>query len=124
MNSKKNHEGWLMIDHRASPGVSAEFVRGLGFDPENCGIAGEGEIFEAATITCSHCQTVLLKNPTRTRERGYCAKCDHYICDPCAAEKHLTGECNLARKRHDNAQEQAFLGEQRGSTILLTSGVK
>jgi len=118
MNSKKNHEGYLLIDNRAGPGVSADFIRSCGKDPDLIPGVGEGQIFESATITCSHCQKVLFKNLKRTRERGYCAKCDHYICDDCNAKKFLTGECDLARKRHDEAQERAFLIEQQGSILL------
>lgn len=66
MHSKQSHEGYLLIDNTA---------------------AGEGKI-EAATITCAHCQVTFLKNPMRTRARGYCAKCDAYVCDNpgCSAE--------------------------------------
>src|SRR6185437_1135439 len=58
-------EGYLLIDNRA---------------------AGEG-IKETATMTCGHCKTVVVMNPLRIRERANCFKCDHYICDLCAAAK-------------------------------------
>lgn len=72
--SKRRHEGYLMIDHRASPGLPAPGM-------------GEGQLYETATITCVHCQTVVILSPTRTRARGYCQKCDHYVCDK--------PECNI-----------------------------
>lgn len=70
MGSLRRHEGYLLIDHSSSPGTAG---------------VGEGQVFEAATLTCAHCQRVLLVNPDRTRTRCYCAPCDHYICDPCGA---------------------------------------
>jgi hypothetical protein len=65
-----------MIDHRESPGVSPAMSLSAGAP-----VVGSGQMFESATITCSHCNRVVILNPLRTRERGYCAKCDHYICD-------------------------------------------
>ena len=45
-----------------------------------------------ATMTCSHCKTVVMKNPDRVRERSFCAACNHhYICDPCAAASKQPG---------------------------------
>jgi hypothetical protein len=43
-----------------------------------------GTLFEAATITCSHCQAQIIRNPARVRERTFCRKCNRYICDHCA----------------------------------------
>ena len=75
-------EGYLMVDHRASPGIPEDIARASGFDPKFC---GEGKMFEAASLTCSHCKGVVVKNPLRTRERHFCVKCGgHYICDGCA----------------------------------------
>jgi hypothetical protein len=85
MSSLKRHEGYLMVDHRFSPGLPPEVARQAGYDPKH---AGEGKLFEAASLTCSHCKTAYVKNPLRTRERAYCAKCDHYICDHCDTIRH------------------------------------
>lgn len=79
-------EGYLMIDHRASPGLPEDIARRTGLDPR---YTGEGKLLEGATLTCSHCKTTVFKNPLRTRERAYCSKCDHYICDLCAEEIRL-----------------------------------
>lgn len=79
-------QGYLMIDHRASPGLPEDVARATGLDPKLC---GEGKIFEAATLTCSHCKVAMVKNPLRTRERGHCRKCNHYICDGCVAKSRL-----------------------------------
>lgn len=75
------HEGYLLVDHRASPGLPPDIARQSGYDPRHC---GEGRVFEAATLTCSHCKCTVVKNPLRTRERAYCFKCNHYLCDGCA----------------------------------------
>lgn len=86
MSSLKRHEGYIMVDHRASPGLPDDIARQAGFDPQLC---GEGKLFESAILSCSHCRTAFVKNLDRTRERGYCAKCDHYVCDLCHAEMQL-----------------------------------
>lgn len=78
-NPQSSKEGWLFIDHRASPGLPEPISQRTGL------LLGEGKVAEAATLTCAHCRNVLIKNPDRTRERGYCAKCDSYICDWCVA---------------------------------------
>lgn len=75
-------EGYLFVDHRASPGLPEDMARACGYDPKLC---GEGKLFEAATIGCVHCGAHVVKNPLRTRERGQCPKCNYaYVCDPCA----------------------------------------
>lgn len=74
-------EGYLLIDHQASPGMPRELA-GRPLDPA----LGEGKVFEAATLTCAHCKVVVIKNPSRQRERAFCRKCMHYICDFCAAQ--------------------------------------
>lgn len=82
-HSRKSQEGYLMIDHRASPGISEEVARLSGFDPAQC---GEGKLFETATLTCMHCKIAVVKNPLRVRERPFCMKCNHYICDVCQSK--------------------------------------
>lgn len=80
MPSLKRHDGYLVVDHRASPGLPSDFYEKLGVDVP---AVGEGKMLDMATFTCSHCKCVVIINPYRTRERGYCQKCDHYICDIC-----------------------------------------
>lgn len=82
----KKAEGYLFVDHRASPGIPPELAQKLGLDPKQ---VGEGKVMEAKTLTCNHCKAVLIFNPLRTRERGHCFKCNAYICDTCKA----VGEC-------------------------------
>ena len=52
-------KGYMMVDDRASG----------------------GQFQEMSTMTCAHCGTVVVLNPMRTRERGYCGKCHAYVCD-------------------------------------------
>lgn len=74
-------EGYLLVDHSASPGLTEEQARQAGFDPA---LVKEGKRYEAATLTCSHCKTTVVKNPWRTRERSSCVKCgNHFVCDSC-----------------------------------------
>lgn len=77
----KLREGYLFVDHRASPGFSPELAQRLGLDPSQ---VGEGKVMEAATLTCKHCGVVVVKNPDRVRARARCSKCDAYVCDNCA----------------------------------------
>ena len=78
-------EGELSIDHRASPGLTAEQARAAGMPP---GCVSEGTVFESATIMCEHCHQMLIKNLNRERERAFCMQCGGaYICDLCDAER-------------------------------------
>lgn len=82
MPSLRRHDGELTIDHRASCGLTAEEARAFGMP----GVPlGEGGSVSLATVSCNHCGGVWLVNHYRTRERHYCKKCDHYLCDLCAA---------------------------------------
>jgi hypothetical protein len=80
-NSERSRESYLLVDHRASPGLPEDFARRQGYIPE---LVREGKVFEAATLTCAHCRTVVIKNPDRLRDRGRCNYCDAYVCDGCA----------------------------------------
>lgn len=117
MSSLRRHEGYLLIDNRDSPGVSDELMQSMGVDmPKG---AGKG-LFEAPTLTCSHCQVVVVLEPRRTRARGYCPKCDHYVCDRCEAVRVATGgACKPFKQIIDEAQETAALQEQSGSSIII-----
>lgn len=76
MTTLKEQEGYLLIDHRNSPGIK-------GLPP----------VLEIATFTCKHCQRIVIKNPDRQRERTFCRGCQHLICDNCAAIKAQTLTC-------------------------------
>ena len=80
MVSKRSLEGELVIDHRAGGGI----------------VTGEmpvraGSMLETSTITCNHCQQIVVKNPYRERDRHYCPSCDKYICDECSLRRKLQG---------------------------------
>jgi hypothetical protein len=92
MRTQRSREGYLLIDHRASPGIPADLSRTLGLDPA---LTAEGKILEAASLTCAHCKNVVMKNPLRQRARERCAKCDHYICDYCHAAAQAPGYTHL-----------------------------
>lgn len=86
--SKKSHDGYLMVDHRASPGIPEDLALMLGLDPST--LKG-GKLAEYATTGCPHCGTHIIFNPQRTRERAWCSQCDKYICDWCSAARQDTG---------------------------------
>lgn len=114
MNSERSREGYLMIDHRASPGLPEDLARATGLDPKYC---GEGKVFEVPTLTCSHCKVVAVKNPLRTRERAKCSKCGyHYVCDLCAAEMNQPGYDHLPFDRLVEIERQVA---QRGVVRFL-----
>jgi len=99
--------GYLMVDHRASPGLPEDIARLSGYDPVLC---REGKMYEADTMTCSHCKNVVVKNPFRSRDRNYCAKCSgHYICDMCAYEATASDYVHASfNKIADTIREQAL----------------
>lgn len=101
MINQRSREGYLLIDHTNSPGVSADFVYQSGL---NAPVVGAGTSFESATMTCSHCNGVVILNPNRTRERGFCFKCNHYICDSPTCNR----DCRPFRQLIDMTQERAF----------------
>ena len=82
MHSKRSLEGYLVIDHRESPGVRPEdipqaVIEKYGMPP----IVGKGQFYESATLSCVHCQAVVILNQLRTRARHHCARCHDYTCD-------------------------------------------
>jgi hypothetical protein len=110
IHSKRSLEGYVLIDNRNSPGVPDEVVVSQGLKPG----AGRG-LFESASITCSHCEAIVVLNPDRSRSRGYCPKCDHYVCDACEAIRALSGgECYPYKARVEDAREALLKGEAPG----------
>ena len=85
MRTHRSQEGYLFIDNGPGGGPTlADLAAAGGLDVAGAGARG---VFESATVTCKHCQTVVVLNPKRDRARGYCRKCDGYVCDK--------PECNL-----------------------------
>lgn len=104
--------GYLIIDHRNSPGLPEEVALAMGLDPK---LVGAGKILEASTVTCAHCKGTVMKNPLRTRERTYCPKCRdtsdnaRYVCDGCALEMRMPDYTHtpFEKKREDHVTLEA-----------------
>lgn len=109
--SKRSLEGEIFIDHRASPGLTAEDLAGF-----NAPAVAGGDVFESALITCSHCRAAVILNPDRSRARGYCPKCDKYLCDECEYLMVRTFECREYERRLDTLQRAI---EQQPSNVPL-----
>lgn len=109
----KNKEGYFLVDHRDSPGMTEEQTHRAGMPVG----AGHG-VFEAATYTCPHCSTVVIINPLRTRKREWCWSCDKYICDKCAATMAAIGKCvsmdRLADEIQNGKSPSLVLGASNG----------
>lgn len=113
MSSKFSKEGYLLIDHRDSPGLSDEVVHHADLPPGS----GRG-VFEAPTYTCSHCCRVVVLNPNRRRDREYCSKCDRYICDQCGIAMSQSGVCRPFSQICDEVREA---GSRNAGPIITTS---
>jgi hypothetical protein len=109
MSSLKRHEGYLLIDLSNAPPVPDSIIpdkysslRGLGRSLKK----------EMGVNTCIHCHAQVILNPERTRDREYCRRCDHYICDSpvCIAMKHSEGPHSL----------NAIMDEIREENVLAT----
>lgn len=103
-----------MLDHRAGAGLPEDLavLAGLPY------FSGRG-MFEAPTFTCSHCNTVVVLNPMRNRDRAYCGKCDHYVCDGCGAIRAQDGgKCKTFNQIIEEVQENAARAEQSSSIIF------
>lgn len=99
--TQKSKEGYLLIDHRGTVGLTAN---GGAIIPNN-------SLMEYATITCKHCQQQIIRNPLRARDRHYCPKCDHYICDRCEIIRVASGgDCVTFEEIIAKVQEKALKG--------------
>lgn len=114
MASKRKLEGWLLLDNRVNEGVPDAVVMRAGLPPG----AGRG-VFESATISCSHCQAVVVLNPQRTRERAYCRACDKYLCDACGIERARTFECKPFEKLIDEVLAAAEKQTDAANSLVL-----
>lgn len=61
--------------------------------------ASGGKLMEFPTLTCQHCNMIVVLNNLRTRPRGHCTRCSRYICDDCMK----LGECNYVEEMIDLA---------------------
>jgi hypothetical protein len=99
MSSLRSTEGYLWMTHKYSPGVPDELMVKGGYP---AGAAHPDTIFESATFTCADCERVVIMNPDRSRARGYCPKCNHYLCDDCETVRVKSGgECRNFKLRVD-----------------------
>lgn len=100
MTSLKKHEGYLLIDDRASG----------------------GHMVEAGTYTCNHCQHIIVEvqqGLTRTTPREFCRGCGMYICQSCAATRAKTGECVPFAKIVDQVLSAAEKQTAAASPLIL-----
>lgn len=86
-------EGYFMVDNRLAPPTE-----------------GLPRFLETSTRTCGHCQQIVIMNPGRVRQRTFCKKCDHYVCDNCAAVMWQTGECQDIQRTIDKVLERSQHG--------------
>lgn len=107
MTSRRANEGWVMFDHRDSPGVSDNEL--IWFNPDMPPGSGKG-LFEAPVITCSHCQRQMIVNPKRDRVRPYCRSCDHDMCDDCAMAFKVSGVHRSFKQVMDDVVNRAAKG--------------
>lgn len=107
VHSKRSHEGYLLIDHAASPGTGS-LAAVPSARQKHVPIVPEGTILEASIITCAHCQRGIILNPQRGHSREWCSGCDHYICDNCGLIRRIDGMCRSMRQLLDRLQERAF----------------
>lgn len=104
IHSKRSQEGYLLVDHRNSPGITEADLATVPADRRREFLAqSAGHQFEAPTLRCAHCGTIVVLNPARTRPRHWCSHCDHYVCD--SANCILV--CNPLVQRVDRNLEQA-----------------
>lgn len=106
MTSKRSQEGYFNLDSRNGP-IPVDVLAKNGLP-----IGAGNSNYEAPTYTCSHCQRVVLMNPSRTRERSYCRKCDAYMCDNCGASYAASGgQCRSFKRLLEEFAEAEARGE-------------
>ena len=108
--SLRHGAGYLEVDHRDSPGLTPEQVAHV---PGAIAV-GKGQRLERDVLNCTHCERAVILHPLRTRDRGYCQKCNHYICDECEAIRVKTGVCTPMRQILDRLQGFAAHGRPLG----------
>lgn len=114
---KPRREGYLLIDHKFSPGITPEqAAHAAAISGRAVPVVGKDTLWESATVTCLHCNAVVILNPNRTRPRHYCAKCDGYICDGCDALAAQYG-CRPFEKLLDYIQAENGKAEDQGEVL-------
>lgn len=108
------HEGYLLVDNRNNQGIDDAQMLAMGYPVG----AGKG-LYESATYTCSHCNAVVVMEPARTRERGFCRGCSQRICDTCVAIKAQTLTCKTMAQVIDETMNAADRNLPVSPLILL-----
>lgn len=67
-------------------------------------------------MTCAHCNRGVMLNPERKRARGWCRRCDNYVCDFAVCR----AECNPIIQGLELALKYA--GTEHASQPFLTRG--
>jgi hypothetical protein len=96
---KREAEGYLLVDHRDSPGITPEEAAKAG---RGTLAVGKGQRLECATYMCHVCEAHVVINPKRTRERHYCGVHDAYSCDRCANIMRSAGRCRSFKEVIDD----------------------
>lgn len=108
MRTKRSQEGYVLIDHRNSPGITPEFVRDNRLDAP---VVGAGQTFESAMVVCHVCGGDVILNPLRTRDRHWCYAHDAYTCDHCTTAVRARGRCVPLKQIMAEAFEQIVRGK-------------
>lgn len=69
---------------------------------------------ELPTLTCFHCNSVVVLNPLRVKPRNWCMKCDAYVCD----KQFCITECNPFTQSLELAQNN------NGDDLYLPRGMQ
>lgn len=70
-----------------------------------------GKRTQLVTKKCSHCPVTVIIRPERTRARGYCPKCDGFVCDACELRRVITGVCRPWRQQLDEWRDAVAKGK-------------
>ena len=74
---------------------------------------------EYPALTCSHCNTVVILNKDRKRDRGYCAKCNAYICDNPICHKFCTPVDKMIELGRKFPEKGPFLYRDENGNFLF-----
>jgi hypothetical protein len=108
---QSSFEGYLEIDNRESPGISRAEAAAAGYrGPAPVIAQPASKRLQFVTKKCRHCPRIVVINPDRTRSRGYCPKCDGFVCDACETARVLTGECRPWQRIVDEHMDAAAKG--------------
>ncbi len=115
MTSLGRAGGELTIDHTNSPGIPPELA--AKWRAQGIAVAEQGEKLEMGTWACSHCNSIVLKNPARKRPREVCRKCMHVVCDRCV------DNCTPFEAIAERVMAGRQLTFDQGTNLLLPTGI-